>query len=265
MQTPILEKNPPVLERYDGSTDPNNHLRIFTNAMAFYTDNDPVICRAFSLSLKDEALEWYNTLPPNTVDCFVTVETLFRRQYASNRKQEITPTEFVNTKQEKGETLKAFMKRYNEVAQRVKDVNHTFVISNLPSCLRPGYCAEKLYARPPKIMDELQERITEFVRMADMRSSRKKQQKEASTGSSEKGKVLRSKDFSRTPKFTHYTMLNAPRAEILNEALNADLLSVKTVVTPRNTDGRKHCQYHQNRGHTTQECVTLKDDLEKLI
>ncbi|WVY90612.1 hypothetical protein V8G54_036126 [Vigna mungo] len=65
MQTPMPEKNPPALEKYDGSTDPDNHLRIFINAMTFYTDNDPVICKAFSLSLKDEALEWYNTLPPS--------------------------------------------------------------------------------------------------------------------------------------------------------------------------------------------------------
>ncbi|XP_017428630.1 uncharacterized protein LOC108336673 [Vigna angularis] len=165
------EKNPPVLDRYDDSADLDNHLRIFTNAMTFYTDSDPVICRAFSLSLKDEALEWYNTLPPNTVDCFATVETLFRRQYASNRKQEITPAELVNTKQEKDETLKAFMKRYNEVARRVKDVNHTFIISNLPSCLRQGYFSEKLYARPPKTMEELQERVVEFIRMEDMRIS----------------------------------------------------------------------------------------------
>ncbi|WVZ25667.1 hypothetical protein V8G54_004211 [Vigna mungo] len=93
MQTLIPKKPPPTLERYNGSTDPNNHLRIFTNAVAFYTDSDPVICKAFSLSLRDEALEWYHTLPPNT--------KLFRKKYASNQKQEMTPAELVNTKQGK--------------------------------------------------------------------------------------------------------------------------------------------------------------------
>ncbi|XP_017428739.1 uncharacterized protein LOC108336801 [Vigna angularis] len=270
------EKNPPILERYDGSTDPDNHLRIFTNAMAFYTDNDPVICRAFSLSLKDKALEWYNTLPPNTVDCFATVETLFRRQYASNQKQEITPAELVNTKQEKGETMKAFMKRYNETARRVKDVNHTFIISNLPSCLRPGYFAEKLYARPPKTMDELQERITEFLSTEDMRMSKRKQQQEADVGGkrkdnrqtfddSDKGGGSRPKDFPRVPKFDHYTAINAPRAKILAEALGAELFSVRKHHSHKNADGGKHRQYHQKLGHTTEECVTLKNKIEELI
>ncbi|XP_017420351.1 uncharacterized protein LOC108330377 [Vigna angularis] len=200
------EKTPPALEKYDGSIDPDDHLKIFTNAMTFYTDSDPVICRAFSLSLKEEALELYNTLPPNTVDCFATVETLFKRQYASNQRQEVTPAELVNTKKEKDETLKAFMKRYNETAWRVKDVINTFIISNLPSCLKSGYFAEKLYVRPPRTMDEFQERVAKFIRIEDMRSSREKQQQEASTDGirkdsgrlffdNDKGGDPRSKDF----------------------------------------------------------------------
>ncbi|WVZ14467.1 hypothetical protein V8G54_012033 [Vigna mungo] len=194
MQTLMSEKNPHVLEKYDGSTDPDNHLRIFTNAMTFYTDSDP-----------------YNTLPPNIVDCFATVQNLFRRQYASNRKQEITPAELVNTKQEKDETLKAFMKRYNETAQRVKDVNHTFIINNLPSCLRPEYFAERLNVRPPKTMDKLQERIAKFIHLKDMRNSRKKQQEVYAGGSKKEGRQsfnnndknggMFHKDFIRTPRY----------------------------------------------------------------
>ncbi|XP_017409425.2 uncharacterized protein LOC108322001 [Vigna angularis] len=230
MQTPMPEKTPPVLDKYDGSADPDNHLRTFGNAMAFYTDSDLIMCRAFSLSLKEEALEWYNTLPPNTVDCFATVENLFRRQYASNRKQEVTPTDLVNTKQEKGETLKAFMKRYTETARRVREIDQSFIINNLPSCMRPGYFAEKLYARPPKTMEELQERAAEFIRMEEMRLSQRKRQE-----------------------------------KVLEEALSAELLTPQRKPSPRNADERKSCRYHQNYGHTTEDCITLKNEIENLI
>ncbi|WVZ26556.1 hypothetical protein V8G54_005100 [Vigna mungo] len=117
MQAPMPNRPPPPIEKFDGTSDPEHHIRNFIDSMVFYSDSDPVKCKAFSLSLKEEALEWYYTLPPNTVDSFRTVITLFRRQYASNRKQEITPAELVNTKQGKDETLKAFMKRYNEIAR----------------------------------------------------------------------------------------------------------------------------------------------------
>ncbi|XP_014503358.1 uncharacterized protein LOC106763706 [Vigna radiata var. radiata] len=252
MQAPMPEKSPSVLEKYDGSTDPDNHLRIFTSAMVFYTDSDPVICRAFSLSLKDDALEWYNTLPPNTVDCFATVETLFRRQYASNRKQETTAAELVNTRQEKGETLKAFMKRYNETARRVKE------------------------ARPPKTMEELQERVAEFIRMEDMRISQRRQQHEFEAGGKrkdnkqtfnnhDKSKDFSHSDFVRTPRFNHYTTFNAPRAKVLEEALNDELLTIQEKCSPKNADEQKSCRFHLNHGHTIEECGALKDEIERLI
>ncbi|XP_047164522.1 uncharacterized protein LOC124833988 [Vigna umbellata] len=199
-----------------------------------------------------------------------------RRKFATNRRQEITPAELVNTKQEKDETLKAFMKRYNEVARRVKDVTHTFIISNLPSCLRPGYFTEKLYARPRKTMDELQERAAEFIRMEEMRILQRNQQQEDDVGGkrrdnrqtfgdNDRGGRSRPKDLPRMPEFDHYTAINAPRAKILEEALSVELLLVRKLHSPKNVDGGRHCQYHQNLGHTTEECVTLKDKIEALI
>ncbi|XP_017438128.2 uncharacterized protein LOC108344175 [Vigna angularis] len=243
--------------------------------MAFYTDNDPVICRAFSLSLKDEALEWYHTLPQNSVDCFATVEALFRKQYATNRKPEMTLVELVNTKQEKDETLKAFMQRYNETAQRVKDVNHTFIINNLPSCLRPGYFAEQLYADPPKSMEELQSTIAKFIRIEDLRNSRKKQQHDSPNHNTKKDIKRSSNDYKTdrpprkesgwTPKYDRYTSLNAPRTKVLEEALHAELLTVRRKATPKNADNNKACRLHMNHGHDTEECNMVKDELERLI
>ncbi|XP_017438372.1 uncharacterized protein LOC108344437 [Vigna angularis] len=271
MQTPMPERTPPVLDKYDGSTDPDNHLRTFSNSMAFYTDSDPIMCRAFSLSLKEEALEWYHTLPPNSVDCFVTVEDLFRRQYASNRKQEITPVDLINTKQEKGETLKAFMKRYTKTARRVREVDQSFIINNLPSCMRPGYFAEKLYARPPKTMEELQDRAAEFIQMEEMRLSQKKRQQEGDAGGSGKdskrpfGNNNKNRESPRPFKFHHYTTLNAPRAKVLEEACRAELITPLRKTSPRNADERRSCHYHQNHGHNTEDCITLKNEIESLI
>ncbi|XP_017431854.1 uncharacterized protein LOC108339225 [Vigna angularis] len=182
------EKAPPTFDKYDGSTDQDDHMRAFVNAMVFYFNSDPVLCRAFSLSLRGEALKWYNTLPQNIVDCFATVQTLYERQYASSRIQEFTPAELVNTKQEKDESPKAFMKRYNETARRVRDINHTFIISYLPSCLKARYFSENLYAKLPRTMDELQERVAEFIRIEDIRQSRKNQQQETSGENKKEGK-----------------------------------------------------------------------------
>ncbi|XP_014492201.1 uncharacterized protein LOC106754662 [Vigna radiata var. radiata] len=51
----------------------------------------------------------------------------------------------------------------------------------------------------------------------------------------------------------------------MEEALRADLLTITRSLTPRGVDERKHCRYHQNMGHTTEDCITLKDKLESLV
>lgn len=56
MQAQMLDRFPPQIERFDGTIDPEHHLRNFVDSMAFYSISDPVKCRAFSLSLKGEAL-----------------------------------------------------------------------------------------------------------------------------------------------------------------------------------------------------------------
>lgn len=98
MEAPMLEKKnvPCVREIYDGFIDSKEHLHSFVNTMVFYSSSDPVWCRVFSLSLKGEALTWFNTLPPNMVDCFTAIHTLFDRQYVSRRARVLLA--LINTK-----------------------------------------------------------------------------------------------------------------------------------------------------------------------
>ncbi|XP_017411652.2 uncharacterized protein LOC108323671 [Vigna angularis] len=275
MQANMPDKPPPTLERYNGSEDPDDHLRNFIDAMAFYTDSDPVICRAFSLSLKGEALEWFHKLPRNSIDCFATVESLFRKQYAANKKPAMTATELVHTRQEKDETLKAFMQRYIETARRVPDITPTFIISNLSSCLTPGQVSEQLYADPPASLEELQSTMAKFICIEDHRNSRMKRQQDVPNQEATKPTKRPPNDYrpNRPPrkesgwtsKYDRYTTLNAPRARVLEEALHAELLTVRRSATPKNANNSKTCRFHMNHGHDTEECNVVRDELERLI
>ncbi|XP_014511493.1 uncharacterized protein LOC106770184 [Vigna radiata var. radiata] len=252
------------MERFDGTTDPEHHLRSFLDSMAFYSSDDPVKCRAFSLSLKGEALEWYYALPPNSIDNFRTFATLFKRQYATNRKEATTAAELVNLKQEKDESLRKFMRRYTEVARRVKGVSHEFIITNLPNCLKPGYVSESLYAKLPKTMEELQEKMNKFIKMEDQRHFHRKTDAAAAETKQEGG---RSRDKSRNHKpsrkytptpynlqYDRYAPLTASREKVFEKALQANLITAIKRGTPDAADGAKVCRYHGNQGHTTEDC-----------
>lgn len=67
----------PVMLRCGGLIDPVKHLRSFVDAMVVYSSDEMVWCRIFSLSLKDEALDWFHSLQPRTVDGFATLRQLF--------------------------------------------------------------------------------------------------------------------------------------------------------------------------------------------
>jgi len=52
----------------------------------------------------------------------------------------------------------------------------------------------------------------------------------------------------------------------MDEVLNAKLIHPpKKASSPENVDRRKRCQYHQNSGHSIEECQALKDKIEELI
>lgn len=73
----------------------------------------------------------------------------------------------------------------------------------------------------------------------------------------------------REPKPTRllqYTPLNAPKSHVLEEALQANLIlpPIKSQMPP-NANMKKHCRYHHNYGHRTNECDALRYIVEELV
>ncbi|XP_020211745.1 uncharacterized protein LOC109796485 [Cajanus cajan] len=63
-----------------------------------------------------------------------------------------------------------------------------------------------------------------------------------------------------------YTSLNTSRAKVLEQALATEVLAVpRRAMTPPYADKTKACQFHRNRGHTTEECSALRDRIEDLV
>lgn len=145
-------------------------------------------------------------------------------------------------------------------------------MSTLSTALRPFSFTDSLFARPLMTLGEMQERAARFIIIEEIRAIQKRQhEKNASSSGQEKKEVVTNewkkgkkfKDGSIRPRFDRYTPLNVPRAKVLEEALSVDHLPpLKKKPTPKNANGTKHCLYHQNMGHTTEECITLKDKVE---
>ncbi|XP_014511505.1 uncharacterized protein LOC106770195 [Vigna radiata var. radiata] len=162
----------PWVEKYGGTSDPVKPLRSFVDAMAVYSSDELVWCRVFSLSLRDEALDWFHSLPPRSIDGFVTLRQLFSQQYASNRSRGLTYTALVRMKQGREESLKGFMERFNRTARQVRNVDQRLIVSALTTALTPGPFVDYLYEEEPQSMGELQHKLAGFIRIEEGRSYR---------------------------------------------------------------------------------------------
>jgi len=85
-----------TMSQYDGTTDPEEHVDVFTTQAGLYTSEDAILCRVFPTSLKGPALNWFTRLPPNSIDCFDTLVTRFDIQFATSKPHHLTSLALVN-------------------------------------------------------------------------------------------------------------------------------------------------------------------------
>ena len=97
------------LERYDGTTDPDEHLDAFLTQANLYTNDDVILCRVFPTSLKGATLTWCGGLPPKSIDNFDTLIEHFSVQYTTSRSHRMTSATLASLQQVDDETLKKFM------------------------------------------------------------------------------------------------------------------------------------------------------------
>ncbi|XP_014511822.1 uncharacterized protein LOC106770532 [Vigna radiata var. radiata] len=264
---------PPQFKTYNGTSDPEAHVKSFTNAMAFRTGCDAIWCRAFSLSLEGEALEWFDSLPDGSIENFKGLSNMFKNQFAACRTQEATIVDLMNLKQGKEEPLKDFMDRFQKTVRRVKGLSTELALQHVMPGLRPGPFKDSVCRNPPRSMEELRQRTADEIRVEDMKQSYRNELQEAkaekeSRRDNQGGRSggNKTRDGPRNPRFPQYTQLNAPRARILQESLSTHVMQVpQQRPTPPGADNSKHCLYHQNMGHNTEDCVTLKDKIEEMI
>lgn len=65
------------LERYDETTDPDEHLDAFLTQANLYTNDDAILCLVFPMSFKGATLMCYGRLPPWCINSFDTLVNCF--------------------------------------------------------------------------------------------------------------------------------------------------------------------------------------------
>ncbi|KAL2506898.1 Ribonuclease H [Abeliophyllum distichum] len=73
------------MEKYDGSSDHFDHLRVFLNLMRLRTTPNAIMCRTFPPTLRREAMDWIATLPPKLIRTFNNFSKKFAAYITSSK------------------------------------------------------------------------------------------------------------------------------------------------------------------------------------
>ncbi|XP_020204020.1 uncharacterized protein LOC109789468 [Cajanus cajan] len=231
--------------------------------------------RVFLTSLKESALAWYTQLPVGSVDSFNTLVRQFLTQYATSRTHHITSAALASLRQGDDEPLRTFMERFAGISFKIRNQNPEVALHAMLMALKPRPFVDSLCRRPPPNMDELRAQATGYIQMEEHTTFRDqvhgKPQGKPDHGHKDKVKVTNDDQFKKTRlnkggRYDFYTPFNAPQVHILEKANNTNLITLPPPGhNPSSIDKSKHCRYHRNYGHTTEECRILRDHIEELV
>ena len=115
---PILTKfKISQIKAFDGMKDPVDHLNTYKNQMELHGYQGSVRCRAFAITLKGSALEWFNRPSPASVLSFKKLTIAF-------------DSHLLTIKQGPQENLRSYVQRFNSESLRVDSPNEKFTITS---------------------------------------------------------------------------------------------------------------------------------------
>ncbi|CAL9018928.1 unnamed protein product [Prunus brigantina] len=102
----------PSFTHFKGDSDPESHLKHFKSVMILHKDDDALMCKAFAMTLRGAAQDWFHTLPSGSINSFKELAYVFTKEYTSYRTIKKNPDHLYNLRKESDESLRDYIKRF---------------------------------------------------------------------------------------------------------------------------------------------------------
>ncbi|GJY49666.1 reverse transcriptase domain-containing protein [Tanacetum coccineum] len=262
---------PSHIKTYDGSEDPEDHLKIFQAAAKTERWAMPTWCHMFNSTLTGNARVWFDDLPAESIDSYDDLKKAFLENYLQQKKCIKDPIEIHNIKQRDGESTEDFVKRYKLESRDVKGAPECMRISGFVHGITNPELIKRLHDKIPKTVDEMMRVTTSFLRreVAASNHERKKsfppwKQQEGNQKQNFKKGGFRNQQRPER-KQDRFTLLTKTPKEIfaLDKGKFKPPPPMTTPVEKRNH--AKFCEFHGEVGHNTDECMHLKKQIEEML
>ncbi|GJS81460.1 reverse transcriptase domain-containing protein [Tanacetum coccineum] len=265
---------PANVKTYDGTGDPDDHLKIFESAATIENWPQPVWCHMFNSTLVGNARNWFSKLPRRSIDGFEELRRAFRLNFTQRKKCAKNPVELARVKQRQGESTSAYVERYKDECIHVKACPEILKISGFMNGINNPELIKRLNDRVPQTFDELMKRTSPFQslkkppprtteKLLQTTGSQEQSRRQSNDQSSSRNNSYRGQRGGRgNDKYTPLTM--TPKEILATEGSNFP--KPPPMRTPEEQRvGNGYCEYHRQKGHTTNECVQLRQLIDKLV
>ncbi|XP_059639567.1 uncharacterized protein LOC132281936 [Cornus florida] len=259
----------PVFILFDGTTDPIDHVYHIQLKIALNTEKDSLMCKCCPTSLAGPVLNWFKNLPRGSVDSFRNLCDRFISQYYGNKCPAKDISSLFTMKQHEDERLQAFLTRFNLTKSMVIECHPSTAVQAFKLAMTRGTPFHiSLVVNTPKTMDELNKRADGFVRLEEEEATNARKISIISIKEKTKAKI-RQKQV-QPQRQTSWKSKKRPKEEELVTPLKVTLarlyqenkdkfrspLPIRQPLEQR--DQSKHCAFHSDFGHQTNECRNLR-------
>nr|GEX94877.1 reverse transcriptase domain-containing protein [Tanacetum cinerariifolium] len=209
----------------------------------------PTWCHMFNSTLIGAARVWFDELPPESIYGYKDLRAAFVAYFMQQKKYVKDPVEIHNIKQSDGETIEDFMKRFKIETGRMKGAPECMRISGFMHGVNNPELTKRLNEHVPKTMEEIIITTTAFIRG------------EAAVASKKKGHPRGERGSNRFAPLT-----KKPKEILATEASKFQPPPPPPMVTPvEKRSSSKFCDFHNDKGHSTDECMQLKKQIDEAI
>ncbi|GJS65865.1 hypothetical protein Tco_0680429 [Tanacetum coccineum] len=155
---------PSNVKTYDGSRDPDDHLKIFQTVAKVERWAMPTWCHMFNSTLIGSVRLLFDELPPESIDNYIELRKAFLANFLQQKKYIKDPVEIHHINQMEGELMEAFMECFKAKSMHMKGASKCMKVSGFMHDITNPDLIKRLNDNILKSVDEMMSVTTTFLR-----------------------------------------------------------------------------------------------------
>ncbi|XP_065623636.1 uncharacterized protein LOC136064991 [Quercus suber] len=248
--------NQPTFTIYNSKTDPVEHVSHFNQRMAVYSRDEALMCKVFPCSLGPVAIRWFDSLKADSINSYQELTQAFGSRFVTYRRVARPLSSLLSLSMCEGETLKAYSDRYWEMFNDMESNFNAMALDTFKLGLPTDHGLRTSLSenqQQGKGKDKVIPQERKDFRSYGYNNNKPRRDFAGQSGSTNAQAVN--------------TVFKEPVHQVLEKIKNEPFFRwpSKMVGNPERRNHNLYCQYHQDHGHTTEDCRSLWDNLDQLV